>query len=58
MVWILDTIIIFTGGEDNAIAAARLMINDAGNITPMEEPFIIPGAHASSVTGIHIAADE
>ncbi|CDS06389.1 hypothetical protein LRAMOSA08917 [Lichtheimia ramosa] len=47
-----DTIIIFTGGEDNAIAAARLMINDAGNITPMEEPFIIPGAHASSVTAV------
>ncbi|KAI7878980.1 WD40 repeat-like protein [Lichtheimia hyalospora FSU 10163] len=47
-----DTIIIFTGGEDNAVAAARLRINDAGDITTLEDPFIIPGAHASSVTAV------
>lgn len=44
-------IIVLTGGEDNAISAALLQINDL-NVIPVGKPFILPDAHASSVTGI------
>lgn len=44
-------ILITTGGEDNAVSAAILKIEDQ-HFKPVGKPFIIPSAHASSVTGI------
>ncbi|CAO3609505.1 unnamed protein product [Cunninghamella echinulata] len=45
-----DTILIVTGGEDNAIATALVNKNNGKMIE--ESLFIMPDAHASSVTGI------
>ncbi|KAI8644295.1 WD40-repeat-containing domain protein [Parasitella parasitica] len=43
--------IVFTGGEDDAVSAALLKVDDH-SVTPVGKPFILPYAHASSVTGI------
>lgn len=40
-----------TGGEDNAVSAALLQVTDT-HVIPVGQPFILPDAHASSVTGI------
>ncbi|KAG2195930.1 hypothetical protein INT47_002703 [Mucor saturninus] len=45
-------ILVTTGGEDNAVSAAILKIQEHGSVKPIGPPFIIPCAHASSVTGI------
>ncbi|CEP20055.1 hypothetical protein [Parasitella parasitica] len=44
-------IIVFTGGEDDAVSAALLRV-DGHSVTPIGTPFILPCAHASSVTAI------
>lgn len=45
-----------TGGEDNAVSATLLEINDV-SVSSVNKPFIIPSAHASSVTGIKYIDD-
>lgn len=47
-------LLVVTGGEDNAVSATVLHIQDDNTIKPIGDPFIIPDAHASSVTGINI----
>lgn len=44
-------ILITTGGEDNAVSAAIVKV-EKDNVQAIGNPFIIPSAHASSVTGI------
>ncbi|KAI9269722.1 hypothetical protein EDC94DRAFT_599738 [Helicostylum pulchrum] len=44
-------ILVTTGGEDNAVSATVLKIENQ-NVELVKKPFIIPSAHASSVTGI------
>ncbi|KAI9468964.1 MAG: hypothetical protein EXX96DRAFT_589929 [Benjaminiella poitrasii] len=44
-------ILILTGGEDNAVSASLIQVQD-DTITPIGQPFVYAGAHASSVTGI------
>lgn len=44
-------ILITTGGEDNAVSATILKMENQ-NVSPIGKPFIIPSAHASSVTGM------
>ncbi|KAK4515202.1 uncharacterized protein ATC70_002812 [Mucor velutinosus] len=43
--------LVLTGGEDNAVSAALLQVT-ATHVIPVGNPFILPDAHASSVTGI------
>ncbi|KAI9265969.1 WD40-repeat-containing domain protein [Sporodiniella umbellata] len=45
-------ILIVTGGEDNAVSASLLHIQDDGTIERVGDSLVIPSAHASSVTGI------
>lgn len=45
-------ILIATGGEDNAVSAALIKIQKDNTINPIGKPYIIPNAHASSVTGL------
>ncbi|RCH99551.1 WD repeat-containing protein 6, partial [Rhizopus stolonifer] len=45
-------ILVVTGGEDNAVSASLLHIQGDNTVKSVGDPFVIPGAHASSVTGI------
>ncbi|KAI8996862.1 WD40-repeat-containing domain protein [Pilobolus umbonatus] len=45
-----NQLLIFTGGDDNAISATQITLKD--DTVMIGKPFIIPSAHASSVTGI------
>lgn len=45
-----------TGGEDNAVSATLLEISNV-SISQVNKSFIIPDAHASSVTGIKFIDD-
>ncbi|KAI8062820.1 uncharacterized protein B0P05DRAFT_556237 [Gilbertella persicaria] len=44
-------VLVVTGGEDNAVSIAKIEINDQ-YVQLIGKPFIVPHAHASSVTGI------
>ncbi|KAL9548787.1 hypothetical protein MBANPS3_005506 [Mucor bainieri] len=43
--------LVLTGGEDNAVSAALLQVT-ATHVILVGAPFVLPDAHASSVTGI------
>ncbi|KAG1376263.1 hypothetical protein G6F61_007744 [Rhizopus arrhizus] len=45
-------LLVVTGGEDNAVSASLLCIQHDNAVKSINDPFIIPNAHASSVTGI------
>ncbi|ORY90507.1 WD40-repeat-containing domain protein [Syncephalastrum racemosum] len=47
-------LLVLSGGEDNAVSAAKLRVQDNGAIVPVGKPFNVPSAHASSVTGLKI----
>ncbi|KAI8885675.1 WD40 repeat-like protein [Backusella circina FSU 941] len=47
---------VITGGDDNAVAVTLIEVKKEG-IAQVGEPFIIPSAHASSVTGITVVKD-
>ncbi|ORZ08686.1 WD40-repeat-containing domain protein [Absidia repens] len=51
-----DSLLIMTGGEDNAVAAT--LVNKTDGQTLIDGPCIIANAHASSVNGIYIANSE
>ncbi|KAI9317701.1 WD40-repeat-containing domain protein [Dichotomocladium elegans] len=47
-----DTILVVSGGEDNAMASAKLRIAGDGTILPVGNPHIIRDAHGSSITAV------
>ncbi|KAI8141833.1 WD40-repeat-containing domain protein [Fennellomyces sp. T-0311] len=47
-----NTLHIVTGGEDNALVAAKVSVANDGNIVPCGEIYTVPDAHASSITGV------
>ncbi|ORX62274.1 WD40 repeat-like protein [Hesseltinella vesiculosa] len=49
--WDERTLLVATGGEDNCVAVTLI---DALTAAVVDGPVLVPGAHASSVTGLHI----